>query len=439
VPLDKEVKIHIGVFDNDKFDTVFSKVFVSKDFVQPIKIEIPIYATTRLFHIYSDKGINKAEFLYSPKEKDILVEANYYGLKNGDIEISNSIENVAYSEMIKVQTEFNLYRDSIMEESKLYSVFNHDFKSKIIEHENKVELLQHRLNLNLEKIQIKYPETFTSITLIPIAKIPIRHYSNEWSKYYDSYLSFLNEKFFNFIDFNNAELLNHYALSEKIKEYLINYVERNQDHTQKGIDVIMSRLKTNEKVNSYVFNFLLKTFIEVKSEYFVNYLTKNYSAGCSLNLSMDDLIKLSSITVTSIGAKAPDILLYDNKHSAKSLYETVKKNDITIVFFWVSWCERCKKEIPALKEVYDIYKKKKVEIYAVSLDEKEVNWNEALNQYKTNWINVAELVEIKKSKYAKEYNLSTTPTILILDKEGKIIAKNLFGEELKAFLDKHFN
>jgi thiol-disulfide isomerase/thioredoxin len=133
------------------------------------------------------------------------------------------------------------------------------------------------------------------------------------------------------------------------------------------------------------------------------------------------------------GKKAPDFAYPDlngKKWGPKDF-----RGKYVIVDFWASWCGPCRAEIPHLKEVYKKYQSKGLEILAVSVDAKEEAWKKALAEEKMPWpqINAKESKPVMAS-----YLFSGIPYLVVLDKEGNIIEKNLRGETLDKKLKEIF-
>ncbi len=133
------------------------------------------------------------------------------------------------------------------------------------------------------------------------------------------------------------------------------------------------------------------------------------------------------------GNKAPDFAFPDvngKKWSPKDF-----KGKYLIVDFWASWCGPCRQEIPHLKEVYKKYQSKGLEILAVSVDAKEADWKKAMAEEKMAWpqINAKESKPVMAS-----YLFSGIPYLVVVDKEGNIIEKNLRGESLDKKLKEIF-
>ncbi len=434
-PEEEDFEVEVFKFSDSRFSKVATIPVEVQDTVEQVIFELPRDSRVRLYQIKVTKSSNAAEFLYGGEEV-IKLSGDLYDLLNGQIGIEDSKENTAYANLLKILTEYDEITSALQQESSSYSVYDHDFNEKVNSHAALVEEVHHKLNLNLEKIQIGFPETYTAQVLVPLSKIPVRSYKKEWQSYYDGYLSFLHDYFFYFLNASDERMLDHYAFQDKLFQYLNDYVEKEQAATEEAIDALMEAFSANTVVQSFVYNQLMRTYVQLDSEYFVNYLIENHGDGCGLDLSFEELKKMNQITATSVGSIAPDILLYDLENKARSLKSTVSRNDYTVVLFWVGWCEHCKKKMPELIQLATEYKKG-VGFFAVSLDADENAWKEASAAYKfpKNWENVCEKVAIEKSTYAPLYNVSTTPAVFLLDKDGKIVGKKLGLAELEAYLE----
>ncbi len=136
-------------------------------------------------------------------------------------------------------------------------------------------------------------------------------------------------------------------------------------------------------------------------------------------------------TATKAGGEAPEINLGDL--DGKKLALSSFRGKIVLVDFWASWCGPCRKEMPNVKAVYEKYKSKGFEIYGVSLDKDREAWVQAVQKDGIRWPQVSDL-QLWDCVAAKAYNVQSIPYTVLLDKEGKIIAKGLRGVELERKL-----
>jgi thiol-disulfide isomerase/thioredoxin len=145
--------------------------------------------------------------------------------------------------------------------------------------------------------------------------------------------------------------------------------------------------------------------------------------------------KVSKVIKLSIGQVAPDINLPDTSGKLTALSSL--KGKIVLIDFWASWCGPCKKEIPNMKKIYKKYKNNGFEIYGVSLDKIESSWINSIVKDSLNWIHVSDL-KYWQSEGAALYDVTSIPFTVLIDKEGKIIAKGLRGNDLEAKLEEIF-
>lgn len=107
-----------------------------------------------------------------------------------------------------------------------------------------------------------------------------------------------------------------------------------------------------------------------------------------------------------------------------------------VVDFWASWCGPCRQEIPHMKELYDEYKGEDIEFLSVSIDKSKNAWKKAMRQEDMAWPQLQAPGSGKD--IMKEYQFSGIPYIILLDKEGKIVAKQLRSKSLTKELKSIF-
>lgn len=109
------------------------------------------------------------------------------------------------------------------------------------------------------------------------------------------------------------------------------------------------------------------------------------------------------------------------------------KGKILVLDFWASWCGPCRQEIPHLKEAYQAFSGKDVVFLSVSIDKDEAAWRKAMKEENMPWL------QVRAPKAGKDvmeqYQFSGIPYIVVLDKEGRIVAKNLRGKALDKKLE----
>ncbi|WP_439184440.1 redoxin domain-containing protein [Carboxylicivirga taeanensis] len=143
--------------------------------------------------------------------------------------------------------------------------------------------------------------------------------------------------------------------------------------------------------------------------------------------SLDEKVK--KLEAVAVGQMAPDFTMNDPEGNPVKLSSF--RGKYLLVDFWASWCGPCRRENPNVVKLYDEFKDKGFDILGVSLDQKKDAWLKAIEDDKLSWNHVSDL-KGWGNEAAKLYAVSGIPHTVLLDKEGKIIAKNLRGDELHA-------
>ena len=211
------------------------------------------------------------------------------------------------------------------------------------------------------------------------------------------------------------KLNNQYkVLEDEIKNYMTSYTSENPksfvslmllSHLASGRDTDIEKLKASADALSP----------ELKS-------TK-------IGKELDEKIK--SISSTAVGQIAPDFSAPNTEGEMVSLKESMGK--VTLIDFWASWCGPCRVENPNVVALYNEFHDKGLNIIGVSLDreDQKEKWLEAIATDKLTWTQVSNL-QFWQDPIAKQYSVQSIPATFLLDANGKIVAKNLRGSELKA-------
>lgn len=128
------------------------------------------------------------------------------------------------------------------------------------------------------------------------------------------------------------------------------------------------------------------------------------------------------------GSEAPDIKL--KTPEGKELALSSLRGKVVLVDFWASWCAPCRRENPNLVRIYAKHKNEGFEILGVSLDDNANAWKNAITQDGLAWPQVSELKKWD-SGVVKDYHIDAIPFSVLIDAEGKIIAKGLRAEDLE--------
>jgi len=157
---------------------------------------------------------------------------------------------------------------------------------------------------------------------------------------------------------------------------------------------------------------------------------KKTKPGKKIKENLEEAKKQEKVKATvAIGLPAPNFKAPTPDGKIVSLKENLGK--VTLIDFWASWCEPCRKANPEVVALYKELHDKGLNIVSVSLDDDAAKWKEAIAKDQLTWTQVSNLKQMK-DPIAMQYGVTMIPSTFLLDSTGKIVAIDLRGDDLKA-------
>lgn len=137
---------------------------------------------------------------------------------------------------------------------------------------------------------------------------------------------------------------------------------------------------------------------------------------------------------TLLNENAPAVNVTDTADVEQVISFANNNGKYTLLYFWASWCEPCRKEIPNLKLLYETYHKKGLDVIGISADYDRDLWLECMSEVGGPWANYLDY----NRQATSEYKVQFIPSIFIIDNKGKIIAEKLRGKFLSDYINSLF-
>ncbi len=251
-------------------------------------------------------------------------------------------------------------------------------------------------------------------------------------------LAFLKAHTLNNVNFNDDGLIYSDVFTNKAIEYLMLYrnpqlpKELLEKEFNIAVDTILYKAKANPTVYQHLTKYLIDGFKKFGFEQNINYILDNYVIKDDLCLdekeggSIQRMIEQKKYL--PIGSVVPNITIPDSSGNLTSLHSL--DAEIVLILFYSSSCPHCRTMIPKLNGFYLSKKSNAFQVFAISLDESRDEWMNFIRTNNLAWLNVNDS-KVWLGEAASSYFIYATPTMILIDKEKKIIGKPMTIEELQ--------
>lgn len=264
-------------------------------------------------------------------------------------------------------------------------------------------------------------------------------YQNNGDHYPNEVDYFANE-FFRFVDFKDKAYDNLPWVYETFKTYAstLGPIGFDEGVLRGYFDKVLQRIPKGSKTQLFALSAIMTVLKQHQNAEYA-YFAEQFINEFKEELPKETAALKQQLEFTksfAVGGTAPDFT--QKTPDDKDLSLSDLRGKVVLVDFWASWCGPCRRENPNVLKVYNTYKDKGFEILGVSLDNNKDRWLQAIKQDGLVWRHVSDL-KYWQNEVAQLYGVRSIPHTILLDKDGKIIARNLRGPALEEKLAEIFN
>lgn len=245
----------------------------------------------------------------------------------------------------------------------------------------------------------------------------------------------------NDVDFADARLIRTPVFFTKLKKYIQDFTPQHQDSLIISSDFVIQKSLANRDIFNATAPWIASIYKPGTSKLmdgeavYSHIILKYFTADLIDGVSKEDLEstrkRAAEMQPSLLGKLGQDVWGIDKNNQRRTLYSV--NATFKAVFIYNPDCEHCQEAAPKLREVYDQWKSRGFEVFSLVANAKgREEWQNFVKKYGVNWIDVWD--PQLESRFHEKYFVDITPELYILDKNNKIIAKNLKPEQLPEFL-----
>ncbi len=331
-----------------------------------------------------------------------------------------SLENQLWYEYLKKKEVYRKRTDLLNSLQLNYPLHNAFYDQVKVEQEsNQKEFNEYLVNLNSKHSKLLACR-FANLDFPLI--VPNHVSSTNLNDYQTSH-------FWDHVDFTDSTLVYSDLFAKKIIDWFGYFNNKNWDKFKienefiKATEILMNKVKINPTLLDFSTYYLFEGFDKLGFSMALCKLASfNTDESCSEKQFSDYFAEqLNSYTAFGIGNVVPDIDFVNAEGISYRISDI--QSEYTLLLFWGTWCPHCEALLPKIRDLYNFgLTRSKMEVLAFAVDTSKTAFNETIQKYKYNWLNTSDF-KGWESPIVAQYHVFATPTLIILDKNRKVISR----------------
>ena len=238
-------------------------------------------------------------------------------------------------------------------------------------------------------------------------------------------------------DFSDPALMRSSIYDKAVMTFLRNVHAASEEQFMSASDSLIVYAGHDPECRAYMIDHLIDLFSTYGPEMPLEYIIDRYVVSPEGLTNIDPALraKASEILQVAVGAVAPDVDL-PAPEGPLPLRSVVEQHRYTVLFFYSSTCDHCHQEMPVLKEVWQAFRPKDVEVIGIALDPDDTEFRKTIVEMGLPWPSYSEF-NGWGSAVAKAFRVRATPWFYVLDRDMRIAAKPVDATVLGLWLQEH--
>ncbi len=400
--------LFFGEFNGSENDTKAINVNANGEFTAKFAVKEPGL-------VYIKKGSSTQYFIVTAKEKQYKIALSCNNDVLNALEINNSKENKTYQDFLTLRKSFIGNIDGFRAKNLDDALVFQEFTQQLREYQKGTMLLAKQ-----------NPQTYTAAQLIASDVVS----EKDLSSIQNLRLNYLKRAAFGDSKFYNS------PLPTTILEIYTDFITDKNDPSFAAFEWILNAASKNTEAAKRLQNILYDVIFKSKRQDLINGYINWAKAHPDKMMQLVVQSKLQRLSRCMVGGPFINLTLKDTVGNSRQLKDVVAASKYTLLIIYSPGCWHCQQTLPKLIPIWEQYKSKGLKVYTVAPNSDTNEWHTFIKQSTgIGWVNV---MEEQNNITFGEYVITTLPSFILIDTQGKIVSK-MDAETVLTGIQKWFN